>query len=230
MFDIEDFFSFLIYILVLFMFLIILSLPRCSLRPEQKLTSDLEKVDRLNSEQQLAEMLKTQLPANLPGFVDGKKGVKLAGKLWLYSGVSDYGKALDALKKNPQLYTSLTYSEFIDRLGFLEVKKEVKNDIFSIATRALFVRDIYPPHIKELDTTERQFLEYPEVYVKYGIGSRFDVDFDADLSNHPILPLDYSGDAVAVIPLTDKVTNPPMATVVLVIHKGILSQMVEANT
>lgn len=229
LFDIEDFFSFIVYTLILFMFLIILSVPNCSLRPEQKLTSSLDRLDRLNSEQELVEMLRTKLPDNLPMFIEGKRSLKI-GAFELYYRISDYDKAKKALEENPWLYKGLTYSEFIDRLGFFVGDLEVKKSIFALTTRALFVKDVFPPHFKELDTSERAFLTYPEIYVKYNVAGGFSYDTDADLENPPLFPGTISSGVVfQVIPLTDKSVSPAFATIALPINKNLLSELSESD-
>lgn len=227
MFDIEDLFSFIVYVLIMFMFLIILSIPNCSFRPEQKLSSDLSSFDRLNSEQELLEMLRTQLPDNLPGFIEDRKDLKI-GKFSVYYRISDYNGAKSALEKNSWLYKGLTYSEFIDRLEFFAADDKLKNDIFSLVTISVFVNDIYPPHIKELDLSERNFWTYPEVHIKYGIAGRFDYDLDSDLESLPIYPggLSYS-EVFTVIPLTDKSKSPRMAAIVLKVQQSIAGQLRE---
>lgn len=221
LFDIEDFFSFIVYIIILFMFLIILSVPNCSLRPDQKLTSNIDKLDRLNSEQEIVEMLRTKLPDNLPQFIEDQRILKIGG-FDLYHRISDYDKAKKDLEENPWLYKGLTYSEFIDRLEFFAEDLKVKNSIFSLATRAMFVKDTYPPHVTELDFSGRTktLLTYPEIYVKYGVAGGFSYDIDADLENHPIFPgISYSGVVLQIIPLTDKSVSPAFATVALIINK-----------
>ncbi len=228
LFDIEDFFSFIVYTLILFMFLIILSVPNCSLRPEEKLTSSLDKLDRLNSEQELVEMLRTKLPDNLPQFIENKKSLKIS-TFGLYYRISDYDEAKETLEKNPWLYKGLTYSEFIDRLGFFAEDLNVKKSIFALTTRALFVKDIYPPHVKELDTSERTFLTYPEIYVKYNVAGGFSYDIDADLENFPISRVISSGVVFQVIPLTDKSVSPAFATIALPINKNMLSELSESD-
>lgn len=227
LFDIEDLFSFIVYVLIMFMFLIILSIPNCAVRPEQKLSSDLSSFDKLNSEQELLEMLRTQLPDNLPGFIEGRKGLKI-GNFPVYYRISDYNAAKSALEKNAWLYKGLTYSEFIDRLEFFAADNKLKNDVFSLVTISAFVKDIYPPHIRELDLAERNFWAYPEMHVKYGMAGRFDYDLDSDLETLPIYPgsLNY-GEALAVIPLTDKSKSPRMATVVLKVRQSIAGQLRE---
>lgn len=227
MFDIEDLFAFIVYTLIMFMFLIILSIPNCSLRPEQKLSSDLSSLDRLNSEQELLEMLRTQLPEDLPAVIESKNSIKI-GSFSIYYRVSDYNGAKSALEKNAWLYKGLTYSEFIDRLEFFTADRKLKKDIFSVVTISVFVKDIYPPHIKELDLAGRNFWTYPEVHVKYGIGGRFDYDLGSDLETLPIYPggLNY-GEVLTVIPLTDKSKSPRMATVVLKVKQSIAGQMKE---
>ncbi|MBI2145020.1 hypothetical protein HYU18_01720 [Candidatus Woesearchaeota archaeon] len=230
LFDIEDFFSFVVYILILFMFVILLSLPKCSPTAEQKLTSDVSRLDRLHAEQELSEMLRTQLPGNLPALIESKKSLKING-LEIYYRVKGYAGAKGALEANPGLYTGLTYAQFIDRLEFLEgVSTETKNSIFQLVTRAVFVKDVFPPHIKELDLEERSFLIYPEVYVKYGVAGKFYYESDADLSNLPIFyGGTYGGEAIAVIPLTDQSKKPAAATVALRVEQGVLSSLAEGS-
>ncbi len=226
-FDIEDFFSFIVYILIMFMFLIILSTPRCSLRPEQKLTSDLSQFDKLNSEQELLEMLRTHLPDDLPIVIGSKKSLKI-GSISIYYRISDYNGAKKALENNAWLYKGLTYSEFIDRLEFFAADSKLKNDMFAMVTTGIFVKDRYPPHITELDFSNRHFWTYPEVHVKYGIARRFDSDLDSDLETLPLLPGGLNFDEViVVIPLTDKSKSPRMATVALNVQRSIAGELTE---
>ena len=227
MFDMEDFFSFIVYILIMFMFLIILSTPRCSLRPEQKLTSDLSQLDKLNSEQELLEMLRTQLPDDLPAAIENKKSLKV-GSFSIYYRISDYNAAKNSLENNAWLYKGLMYSEFIDRLEFFAGDKELKNDIFSLVTISVFVKDSLPPHIKELDLTQRHSWTYPEVHVKYGIAGRFDYDLDSDLETLPIFPGGLNlNKVIAIIPLTDKSKSPSMATVALDVQQSVAGELTE---
>ena len=227
MFDMEDFFSFIVYILIMFMFLIILSTPRCSLRPEQKLTSDLSQFDKLNSEQELLEMLRTHLPDDLPAVIESKKSLKI-GSFSIYYRISDYNKAKNTLENNAWLYKGTTYSEFIDRLEFFAADSKLKNDVFALVTTGIFVKDLYPPHIRELDLSDRHFWTYPEVHVKYGVAGRFDYDLDSDLETVPLFPggLNFN-EVIAIIPLTDMSKSPRLATVALNVQRSIAGELTE---
>ena len=220
LFDIEDFFAVFVYTLILFMFLIILSLPNCmGDRKLSGLAGESQSIDKLNYGQEIVEMLKTKLPDDLPSLIERQKDTKF-GSLSLYRDL-DYKAAEQDLTGNKRLYESQTYSEFIDNLQFMVTDKNARNNIFAVVTRAVFVKELYPPHAIELRPDLKRVLVYPEVYVKYGVAGLFDRDFDADLSNHLLLPPYYKGEVFAVIPLTNSAISPKTATVLLMIRPGI---------
>lgn len=248
LFDIEDFFSVLVYTLILFMFLVVLSLPKCSDdRTLQALTSDSSNFDRLNGEQQLLEMLRTPLPDNLPELVNSQKDKKITMKFTLYSGLAEaaptsfeteesfeiyrglnLNDAANTLKSVEGLYKGVTYAEFINNLQFMESDASKRKNVFAAVTRAVFVRQLYPPHMIELKPELKTILTYPEVYGKYGTAGGFDKK-NADLSNLPpearpikvsiggttTLAEQSTGDAFAVIPVSDGSLSPRTATVML---------------
>ncbi len=254
LFDIEDFFSVLVYTLILFMFLVVLSLPKCSDdRALQALTSDSSNFDRLNGEQLLLEMLRTPLPDNLPDVVTSQKDKKITMKFTLYSGLAEaaptsfeteesfeiyrglnLNDAVNTLKSREGLYKGATYALFIDNLQFIEPDIGKRKNVFAAVTRAVFVRQLYPPHVIELKPELKTILTYPEVYVKYGTASGFDKK-NADLSNPPPegKPIKVSiggtttvaeqsaGDAFAVIPASDGSLSPRTATIMLKIPQVV---------
>ncbi|MBI3036199.1 hypothetical protein HYY73_00360 [Candidatus Woesearchaeota archaeon] len=248
LFDIEDFFSVLVYTLILFMFLVLLSLPNCrGDRTVQGLASNAGSIDRLNGEQLILEMLRTPLPDNLAGVIASKKDTKITMKFTLYTGLAeaiptsfeteesfeiykgkDWGDAATLLSKEKGLYKGATYADFIDNLQFMEPDAKKRGNAFAVVTRAVFVRQLYPPHMIELNPGLENVFTYPEVYVKYGVAGKFGKK-DADLSN-PLpeeKPVKVSiggtttiaersiGDAFAVIPVSDGSLSPRTATVLL---------------
>ncbi|MBI2550523.1 hypothetical protein HYV83_05090 [Candidatus Woesearchaeota archaeon] len=250
LFDIEDFFSVLTYTLILFMFLVLLSLPKCSSgRTVQGLSSDANSVDRLNGEQLVLEMLRTPLPDNLPDVITShsQKDTKITMKFTLYTGLAeaapasfeteenfsiykgqDWGGAVTLLNSKKELYKGATYADFIDNLQFMESNNDKRKNLFAVVTRAVFVRQLYPPHVIELHPELEKVLTYPEVYAKYGVAGKFGKK-DADISN-PLpeeKPVKVSiggtttvaeqsvGDAFAVIPVSDGSLSPRTATVLL---------------
>ena len=204
MFDIEDFFSFIVYTSILFLILVIISTPQCSARPEQIVNSDLSQEDKLNYEQMIVEMLRTPLPDDLPALIDKQKGLKVNG-FDIYRDVN-YKQAENILVGNANIYKGQTYSNFIDNLEFMVPNEGDRNAIFAAVTRAVFVREDFLPHVTELQPDLKAYLTYPEIYVKYGIASRFDSLTDADLSNYLVLSTETAS-VLAVIPITDQDPN-----------------------
>lgn len=201
LFDIEDLFSFFVYILVLFVFLAILSLPQCSNRAVASITSDTRNVDILNSQQDVAEMLKTMLPDNLAQLIEAQSGktyyskvltqyaagetvsnaVESEEKKPIYDGL-DKTQAISLLETNRDIYLGKTYAEFIDGLQFIAATESRRNNLFGVVTRAMFLKSAYPVQVIDLNPQLNELTVYPEVYVKFGIAGKFDSG-DADLKN-----------------------------------------------
>ena len=219
MFDIEDFFSFIVYTTILFMFIVILSTPKCSASPEQIVNSDLSKQDKLNYEQLVVEMLRTTLPEDLPALIDRQQNLKVNG-FNIYKDV-DYKQAEKILQGNARIYEGQTYSDFIDNLEFMVSDDDDRNTVFAAVTRAVFVAELFSPDTTEIRPDLKRFLTYPEIYVKYGVANRFDEATDADLSNR--LLLSYAAtDVLAFIPITDQKFKARTASVILkIIPSGI---------
>lgn len=205
MFDIEDFFSVLTYTLILFMFLVLLSLPNCrGGRTLQGLSSGADSIDRLNSEQLLLEMLRTPLPDNLPDVIIKQNDKRITVKFTLHTGLAEaapvsfeteesfeiykgleMNDAVNLLNGRQDLYKGKTYAEFIDVLQFTEQDAKRKSNVFGVVTRAVFVSAMFPPHRIDLQPQLKEILTYPEVYVKYHIAGKFEKT-DADLANPPV--------------------------------------------
>ena len=224
MFDIEDFFSFIVYTSILFLFLVIISTPKCTARPEQIVNSDLSQEDKLNHEQIVLEMLRTPLPDDLPTLIDKQKSLIVNG-FDIYNDIK-YEQAKNILLGNERIYKGQSYSNFIDNLEFMVPDDDDRNSVFATVTRAVFVREDFPPDAIEIQPDLKRFLTYPEIYVKYGIASRFDEATDADLSNR--LLLSYAAtDVLAIIPVTDEKFKARTASVILKIHPTGVGELKE---
>lgn len=252
LFDIEDFFAVLVYVLILFILLVIMSLPQCSRSVVQGLASNAASIDRLSHEQTLLEMLKTQLPDNLPDLIGRQANKEISMDFTLQPGLAeatttsvdtnesfpiykgiDKDAAIKMLQNNPQLYKEKIYAEFIDSLQFSVKNSKERENTFAVVTRALFIHEVYPPHMLETMPELKKVLTYPELYVKYNTASSFKAN-DADLANRmPAKPLSVDlvgttkvkqasvGEALAIIPVTDGSAGPRTAAVMLSIYPGI---------
>lgn len=117
LFDIEDFFSVLVYTLILFMFLVVLSLPNCrGDRAIEALTSDSSNFDRLNGEQLLLEMLRTPLLDNLPDVVTSQKDKKITMKFTLYSGMAEAAPTSFETEESFEIYEGLNLNDAVNTL------------------------------------------------------------------------------------------------------------------
>lgn len=235
-FDIEDLFAFLVYVIILFFFIVIISIPSCrGSTTANGLGAGSSGIDRLGSEQQVVEMLRTQLPEDLPKLIAEKSGTEIGG-LNIYLHL-DFAAAKEFLEKNQAVYSRATYAEFIDRLQYSvrdksgsysspEAKKARAN-VFAVVTRAVFVKEAYPPHLLENQPGLKKLLAYPEVYVRYGVAGYFAKEFEADLANPPLSPGAVRTENVfALVPLTmeQPESKPRIATIMLGISPGAVRQ------
>lgn len=224
--EMEDLFSVLVYALIFFFFLVILSVPHCrGSTTLEGLEGTSEGIAKLNSEQELLEMLRTPLPDNLPAVIDGKKDEKVWESHDIYSG-ANYILAVGELSDNDKVYRGKTYGEFIDSLQHSVADVTTRNAVFAAVTRAVFLKSAYPPHVMELRPDTNNIMVYPEVYVKYGIVGTFEKESFADLSNRlpPLKHLPRRDVAIAFIPLTSDELAPEarVATIMMTIaQEGI---------
>jgi competence protein ComGC len=221
-FDIEDLVAVLVYVLVVTLLVAIASIPACDVA--QKLEGESSSIDILNAQKELNDMLKTPLPNNLPALIESQKGKQVWGVYDIYDNMGDKeGVAIDVLSENDKIYRGQTYGQFIDNLQFL-VSDSDRNFVFDAVTRAMFVREAFPPHVKEVNLEYEEIFIYPEVYVKYGAARIFEKDGESDLINRPPRDRSSKGTVYAFIPLTsDQFGSEPRTATILMTVKGGLN-------
>jgi hypothetical protein len=217
LFDIEDVFAILIYLLIVFMLIVITSTNACTRTNTLRgLEATATIQDELNAEKELLDMLKTPLPDDLVRLIDEQENIEVS-TLPIYNRVRK-NVARDVLGNDDKIYLGKTYGEFIDNLQYM-VDDSARNDVFAVVTRAVFVKKSFPPHSIELIPEKGEIYAYPEVHVKYGVTRVFDINGEADLSNiiEGFVGKASLGLAYAFIPLTKSNIDQRTATILIVI-------------